>query len=89
MNKNVAKEGILWASNKQKGNEKEKMWQKEGKRGVKSGLTKMAISQNPILPEGNSPKSLLLLNFSMNLSETVRINVNMKFAHTNCGRFLI
>ena len=52
-------------------------------------ITKMAISQNPILPKCHSPKSLLLLHFSMNLSETVRINVNMDFAHTNYGRFLI
>ena len=49
----------------------------------------MAISQNPILPNGHSPKSLLLLSFSMHLSETVRINVNMDFAHNNPGRFLI
>ena len=28
-------------------------------------------------------------DFSMNLSETFRINVNMDFAHTNRGRFLI
>ena len=39
-------------------------------------ITKMAISQNLILPKCHSPKSLLL-HFSMNLSETVRINVNM------------
>ena len=51
-------------------------------------LTKVAISQNPILPKCHSPKSLLLLNFSMNLSETFRIDVNMDFAHTNHGRFL-
>ena len=29
------------------------------------------------------------LHFAMNLSETFRINVNMDFAHTNHGRFLI
>ena len=52
-------------------------------------ITKMAISQNPILPKCHSPKSLRHLHFSMNLSETVRINVNMDFAHSNCGRFLI
>ena len=52
-------------------------------------ITKMAISQNPFLPKCHSPKSLLLLHFSMNLSETFRINVNMDFAHTNSGRFLI
>ena len=52
-------------------------------------LTKVAISQNPILPKCHSPKSLLLLHFSMNLSETFRIDVNMDFAHTNHGRFLI
>ena len=33
-------------------------------------LTKVVISQNPILPKCHSPKSLLLLHFSMNLSET-------------------
>ena len=49
----------------------------------------MAISQNPILPKCHSPKSLLLLHFSMNLSETFRINVNMDFAHTERGRFFI
>ena len=52
-------------------------------------LTKVAIPQNPILPKCHSPKSLLLLHFSMNLSETFRIDVNMDFAHTNHGRFLI
>ena len=52
-------------------------------------ITKMAISQDPILPKCHSPKSLLLLYFSMNLSETFRINVNMDFAHTNRGHFLI
>ena len=52
-------------------------------------LTKVAISQNPILPKCHSPKSILLLHFSMNLSETFRIDVNMDFAHTNHGRFLI
>ena len=52
-------------------------------------LTKVAISQNPILPKCHSPKSLLLLHFSMNLSETFRIDVNMDFAHTNYSRFLI
>ena len=46
-------------------------------------ITKMAISQNPILPKCHSPKSLLLLHFSTNLSETFRIEVNMDFAHTN------
>ena len=40
-------------------------------------LPKRAISQNPILPKFYSPKrkSLLLLHFSMNLSETFRIDV--------------
>ena len=38
-------------------------------------VTKMAVSQNPILPKCHSPKSLLLPHFSMNLSETFRINV--------------
>ena len=31
----------------------------------------------------HSPESLLLLHFSINLSETFRIDVNMDFAHTN------
>ena len=52
-------------------------------------VTKVAISQNPILPKCHSPKSLLLQHFLMNLSETFRINVNMDFAHTYHGRFLI
>ena len=52
-------------------------------------LTKVAISQNPILPKYHLPNSLLLLHFSMNLSETFRINVNMDFAHTSHDRFLI
>ena len=38
-------------------------------------LTKVAKSQNLILPKCHSPKSLLLY-FSMNFSETFRINVN-------------
>ena len=50
-------------------------------------ITIMAISQNPILPKCHSPKSLLLLNFSMNLSKCFRINVNIDFAHTNRSRF--
>ena len=48
-------------------------------------ITKMAISQNPIFPKRHSPKSLLLLHFSMNLSESFRINVNINFAHTYRG----
>ena len=52
-------------------------------------LTKVAISQNPIFPKCHSPKSLLLHYCSMNFSEAFRINVNMDFAHTNHGRFLI
>ena len=51
-------------------------------------ITKMVISQNPILPKCHSPKSLLHLHFSMNLSETCRIDVNMDFTNTNCSRFL-
>ena len=51
-------------------------------------ITKMAISQNPILPKCHSPKSLLLLHFSMNFSETFRMYVNMYFANTSSGRFL-
>ena len=50
---------------------------------------KWPLSQNPILPKCLSPKSLLLLQFSMNLSETFTIYVNMDFANTNHGRFLI
>ena len=49
----------------------------------------MAIPQNLILAKCQSPKSLLLLHFSMNLSETFRIDVNMVFANTNLGGFLI
>ena len=50
-------------------------------------ITKVAISQNPILLKCHSPKSLLFLHFSMNLSETFRININRDFAQTNHGRF--
>ena len=56
---------------------------------ISKNTTKVAISQNPILPKCHSPKSLLLLHFSINFSETFRINVNMEFAHTNHGRFFI
>ena len=52
-------------------------------------LTKVAISQNSILPKCHSPKSLLLQHFSMNFSKTFRINVNIDFAHTHHSRFLI
>ena len=48
---------------------------------INQKVTKMAISQNSILCKCHSPKSLILLHFSMNLSETFRINVNMDFAH--------
>ena len=44
-------------------------------------ITKMAISQNYILPKCHLPKSLLLQHFSINLSETFRINLNMDFSH--------
>ena len=40
----------------------------------------MAISQKPILPKSQSPKSLLLLHFLINLSETFAIDVNIDFA---------
>ena len=43
--------------------------------------TKMAISQNAILAKCQSSKSLLLLQFLMDLSETFGINVNMDFAN--------
>ena len=49
-------------------------------------ITKMAISQNPILPECHLPKRILLLHFTIHLSKTFRINVNMDFAHTYHGR---
>ena len=52
-------------------------------------ISQIATSQNPILPKCHTPKNLLLLHFSMNLSETFRIMVNMDFAHTSQGRFLI
>ena len=51
-------------------------------------VAKMAISQNPILPKCYSPKKPTP-TFSINLSETLRINVNMDFAHNNRGLFLI
>ena len=41
----------------------------------------MTISQNAILAKCQSPKSLLLIHFSINLSETFKINVNMNFAN--------
>ena len=50
-------------------------------------ITKMAISQNPILRKCHSPKSLLLLHFAMNLSETFRIDERMNFANTNWANF--
>ena len=50
--------------------------------------TKMAISQNPILLKWRSPKSLLLLNFSIKIFETFRIDVNMDFASTCHDGFL-
>ena len=46
----------------------------------------MAISQNAILSKWQSPKSLHALNFSINWSETFRIDVNMNFAN---DRFLM
>ena len=42
---------------------------------------KMSISQNSILAKCQSPKSLLLLHYSMSLFETFRINVNVDFAN--------
>ena len=41
----------------------------------------MAISQNAILVQCQLPKSLLLQHFSMNLSETFRIDLNMDLAN--------
>ena len=52
-------------------------------------LTKVAISQNPILHKCHSPKSLLLLHFLMNLSETFRINVKMNWRHINLNWLVI
>ena len=46
-------------------------------------ITKTDISQNPILPKCHLPKSLLLLNYSINFFETFRIDVNMDFANTS------
>ena len=43
---------------------------------------KMAISRNAILTKCQSPKPLLFLHFSMNLSETFRIDVNIDFANS-------
>ena len=52
--------------------------------------TKMAISQNAIFAkcQSQSPKSLVL-HFSMNLSETFRIDVNMDFANNVASGILI
>ena len=50
---------------------------------------KMAISQNAILAKCQSPKSLLLLHFFINLSETVRIDVNMDFTNNLVRGILI
>ena len=50
---------------------------------------KIAISQNAILAKCQSPKSILLLNFYVNLSETFRIDVNMDFANNLVRGFLI
>ena len=51
--------------------------------------TKMAISQNPILPKLSITKKPNFPIFSMNWSETFRIDVNMDFANTYHGGFLI
>ena len=49
----------------------------------------MAISQNAILAKFQSTKSLLLLHFSINLSETFRIDVNMDFANNLQAEFYL
>ena len=49
----------------------------------------MAISQNAILAKCQSPKSLLFLQFFMNLSETFRIDVNIDFANYLVREILI
>ena len=51
--------------------------------------TKMAISQNPIFPKCPSPKSLLLLHFSTNPSEILKINVDLHSANNVLVGFLI
>ena len=48
---------------------------------LSSKNTKMAISQNVILAKRKLPKYLLLLYFSMNLTGTFRIDVNMDFTN--------
>ena len=53
---------------------------------IPKNTPKITISKHNF-SQCHSPKSLLLLHFSMNLSETFRINVNMDLAHTNCGLF--
>ena len=55
----------------------------------KKSKKKVTISQNSILPKCHSPKSILLLHFSMNFYETFRINVNMDFVHTNHGPYRV
>ena len=46
-----------------------------------SKATKMAMSQNAFFAKCQSPKSLLLLHFSIYLSETFKICVNVDFAN--------
>ena len=55
---------------------------------IRSKLAILSQRNSKTHQKCHSPKSLLL-HFSMNLSETFRINVNMDFAHINHGRFLI
>ena len=50
-------------------------------------ITKVGLSQNPILRKCHSTKSRL--NFSMNLSETFRNDLTIDFANTKRGRFII
>ena len=50
---------------------------------------KMAISQNAISAKCQLPKSLLLLHFSIYLSENFRIDVNIDFANNLVRGILI
>ena len=59
-----------------------------GKKKSKSNFN-LTTSQNPFFPKRPSPKSILLLHFSTNRSEILKINVNLHFANTVFFGFLI
>ena len=53
------------------------------------GLAGVAMSRGPVSPECHSPGGLLLLHFSASLSGAFGVGVNVDFAHTDHGRFLV